>query len=351
MEKEVGLLRFSKLSNSKILRLFFGLFLSGLTLYLSFKNVQISEALQAIYRTNLLFIMLAFLAVCASLLLKVIRWNLILQKSEKKISFSVLLMPFMVAKMLNLFIPASLGEMTRIFAFRDEKEPPGSAYIVGTLAIEKWLDYLSFTVLLLALFFSLQLPDWIGKSGYLFVLITLLITLISLAIIYRRDWMISNLEKILRYLPERIATYINQHLISGLSSFDSLSDGFYTFKLCLLSIFIWVMSALINQCMLMAFAIQLPFTTAILLMIALQVGISLPSMPASIGIFEYICILTLGFFGIEESIALSFGVLLHVIAFLPIIIGGLISFWIMQLRKSHYLEISEANVEKFSGEP
>jgi len=88
-----------------------------------------------------------------------------------------------------------------------------------------------------------------------------------------------------------------------------------------------------------------------LLMIALQVGISLPSMPASIGIFEYICILTLGFFGIEESIGLSFGVLLHVIAFLPIIIGGLVSFWIMQLRKSHRLEISEANVEKFSGEP
>ena len=105
MEKEVGLLRFSKLSNSKILRLFFGLFLSGLTLYLSFKNVQISEALQAIYRTNLFFIMLAFLAVCASLLLKVIRWNLILQKSEDKISFIVVLMPCMVAKMLNIFIP------------------------------------------------------------------------------------------------------------------------------------------------------------------------------------------------------------------------------------------------------
>jgi len=113
---------------------------------------------------------------------------------------------------------------------------------------------------------------------------------------------------------------------------------------------IWSMSALINHFMLLAFDITLPFTTAILLMIALQVGISLPSMPASIGIFEYICILTLGFFGIEESVALSFGILLHVIAFLSIIIGGLISFWIMQFRKSRQMNLSEANNENFLGE-
>jgi len=348
MEKEVGSKRFSKLINSKILRLLFGLFLSGLTLYLSFKNVKISEAIQAVYRIELLFVILAFLAVCASLLLKAIRWNLILQKSEKKISFYVLFLPFMLAKMLNIFIPASLGEMTRIFAFRNEKQSPGSAFVMGTLVIEKWLDYLSFTVLLLALFFSLQMPDWIGRSGYLFVLITLLITLISLGIIYRRDWMISNLEKVLKFFPDKIANYFNQHLISGLSSFDSLSDGFFTFKLFLLSILIWVMSALINQFMLFALDITLPFTTAILLMIALQVGISLPSMPASIGIFEYICVLTLGFFGIEESIALSFGVLLHVIAFLPTIIGGLISFWIMQFRKTQQMGIAEANTKNYS---
>jgi glycosyltransferase 2 family protein len=331
MDKYHGIINVSKWGNSKILRLLIGLLLSVFSLVFSFRNVNITDALSAIRNTDLLFISFAFLAVCISLIIKVLRWKILLQTPGKTIRFLDVLMPFLVAKIINLFIPASLGEASRVFAFRGKKQPPEHAFLVGTLAIEKWLDLFSFALLFLILVFSIQLPHWLGRSGYFFVFITILLTLLLIFTTYRRHWILSAIERIYILLPQRVASFINRHLISGLSSLDIFFNGSITLKLISLSVIIWLIAALINQFMFLALHIRLPFTAPILLMIALQVGISLPSLPASIGVFEFICILTLGFFGIDETTALSFGILLHLIAYLPVIIGGLFSFWIIQL--------------------
>ena len=69
----------------------------------------------------------------------------------------------------------------------------------------------------------------------------------------------------------------------------------------------------------------------VLVLVGLQAGISLPAIPGTIGLFEYICILALSVFGVDQSLALSFGLLLHAIVLIPTTLAGIASFWVLGL--------------------
>jgi hypothetical protein len=81
---------------------------------------------------------------------------------------------------------------------------------------------------------------------------------------------------------------------------------------------------LTNLLLFKAFHLQLSFWAAIFLLLAVQVGNIPPSAPGKIGIFEYAVILALAVFDVPKSQALSFGILLHVVAFLPKILLGMV---------------------------
>ena len=50
----------------------------------------------------------------------------------------------------------------------------------------------------------------------------------------------------------------------------------------------------------------------------------MPSSPGSIGVFHYLSVLTLGLFGVEHELALGYGVLLHLVTYLPPSLLGLV---------------------------
>jgi hypothetical protein len=81
---------------------------------------------------------------------------------------------------------------------------------------------------------------------------------------------------------------------------------------------------LTNYLLFKAFQLPLSVGAALFLLLALQVGNIPPSAPGKIGVFEYAVILALSVFSITRSQALSYGLLLHVVAFLPKIFLGLI---------------------------
>jgi uncharacterized membrane protein YbhN (UPF0104 family) len=102
-------------------------------------------------------------------------------------------------------------------------------------------------------------------------------------------------------------------------------------RLVLWTTSIWGLAILNNHFTLLALGIHLPITASMLILVGLQAGISLPAIPGTIGLFEYICVLALSLFGIDQSLALSYGILLHAIVLVPSTIAGMISFWVLGL--------------------
>jgi uncharacterized membrane protein YbhN (UPF0104 family) len=86
----------------------------------------------------------------------------------------------------------------------------------------------------------------------------------------------------------------------------------------------WSISILTNYCLLLAMDLTLSWTAPLFILVGLQAGISIPSVPMKIGIFEYVCVLVLGFYGIDQATGVSYGILLHLLVMVPILGAGLI---------------------------
>ena len=116
-------------------------------------------------------------------------------------------------------------------------------------------------------------------------------------------------------------------------------------------VLIWIITLMLYQILLWSLDIQVPFVATLTLLVFLQVGVRLPSSPGSIGVFHYLCVVALSFFGVTKSVALSYGLLLHLVTFLPTSLLGLLylsrkGYSLGRLRQA--AEISAAGIERRS---
>ena len=323
--------RLNPIQSSPYLRFFLGLVVSVLCLYLALLNVSIIEVRRAISEVELGFFVLSCGAVIFTVLCKVIRWWILLTSVGQVIPFSRISFSFLSAQMLNAFLPVRVGELNRVAVIGGSGV--GHALVLGTIAIEKYLDMVVFAILFSIMLIIMPLPVWLGGSGYIFIGMTVLLSLIVTIIVIKRNSVYWIIERLIKYAPSRLQSYISSHIKLGLSSLDVLQSRSVLLSLAFWSALIWSFALLTNHLVITSFDLKLPLRASLLLLIALQAGISIPSLPAKVGLFEYICVLALGIFGVQQSMAFSYGLLLHVIVYLPIITLGLVSFWLLQLGK------------------
>jgi uncharacterized membrane protein YbhN (UPF0104 family) len=62
----------------------------------------------------------------------------------------------------------------------------------------------------------------------------------------------------------------------------------------------------------------------VVILVVSQVGVRLPSSPGSIGVLHYLSVLALALFGVDKSTALSYGIILHLVIYLPASLFGLL---------------------------
>ena len=101
-------------------------------------------------------------------------------------------------------------------------------------------------------------------------------------------------------MPARPRQWLIERGEDFLASLDIFRDAASLSALSLFTILIWLMAILNNWLAFQAFHLDLPFRAAALLLAALQAGISLPTVPGALGVFQYICVLVLALYGVSD---------------------------------------------------
>lgn len=320
--------------------------ISAITLFLAVRNVSASDFITAIKGADLRIILLGLASVSANTLAKTMRWKVLLGEIGKKVSFWVVFQSILIGQTLNNIYPARVGDLSRIYVVGDRG--PGRVYTLGTIILEKVLDTLFYAALVLSLLITLPLPIWISgwanKSVFILAGTSLMAGLALILIAYHPTRFLALFDRVIgpltRRYPRISLSKTRSWLQSGIDSLEVLKNqrrlGLALTWLCVS----WVTALLNNQLAFLALGLHLPLTASLLVLVALQAGISIPSVPGRIGVFEYICVLCLSVFGISRSIAFSYGVLLHCLVFiLPTILG--LYFMVMQglsIRKENWAQ-------------
>ncbi len=322
--------RASGFIHSVYVRAGLAILISAVTLILAVREVTFNDIWNAITRADGRFVILALLSVAANTLAKTVRWKVILGKPGEKVSLWITLQAILVGQTLNNFYPARIGDLSRVYIVGDRG--PGRMYTLGTILVEKLLDTIFYAMLVVMLVFSIPLPGWLNswasRSAMVLTGASFGAGLLLFFIASYSEWTLKAVGKVLKIASGRLP-WLNEEktmgwLRSGITSLEILKSSRGLLIVVIWLVISWVTALLNNQLALLALGMHLPLTASLLVLVVLQAGISIPSMPGRIGVFEYICVLTLALFGISQSAAFSYGVLLHSLVFIPPTLLGVI---------------------------
>jgi glycosyltransferase 2 family protein len=321
------------LVSSKLFRIILGILVAAVSLYLSVRNVSWSDVQSTFSNADVSLVVWALMSVVVTNVGKGIRWKVLLGTQGQVISHKHSLMMIVAGQALNTVYPARVGDLSRAYIIGGMG--PGGIFVIGTIILEKIFDMFFYSLLFITLLLVVRLPGWVSSSAITVSVMTVASLLIVFILSYRLEWFSKVLEQLINKVPLRFRQKANTWRVSGLSSLTILKSRWDLVKIVFWSAIIWITAVLTNQLCLLALNIHLPITASILVLILLQVSMTLPSVPGRIGIFEYLCVLALGVFGVDDSTAFSYGILLHVVALLPQTIIGLAFLGIMSMSNKH----------------
>ena len=322
--------------SSKYFHLGLSLVISGLSLYLAARHVSWTEIWESLLQADWRWAGLAVLSVGVNNLTKIVRWQLLGTTANTQTSFTRLSLTFLVGQMLNAIYPGRVGDLSRIYLTGERAGE--RAFMLGTIVLEKALDVIAYTVLAAWMFLWMPMPTWI-RGSVAGVVVVGLGVLVLLRIASRlRNSHISIPSKIsgwLNNICERLSSsHQRQKLVywlrMGSESLKVLDNPWLLGRVISLTVMVWVTALLNNYLVIKALNVDLgtlgnEARATLVILVGLMAGITIPTIPGRIGVFEYICVLSLQLFHVDQGIALTYGIVLHAVVFIPQIFFGLLA--------------------------
>jgi uncharacterized protein (TIRG00374 family) len=313
-------------ANVRGLRLVAGTVLSIFLLWLAFRNVPVSQIFDAFSHLDWRFMGLAFGLTLAGTLARAARWKLLYHPDHKTLNSLRMAEALFISQMLNIVVPARLGEVARI-QMMSQLESRSRVLTLSTIVVEKWLDILALLIIMFLVPVSVSLPVWFQDSRKSLIVFAITFFGATLLLSYGKSWLLAMLESTFHFLPQLWRTRFQQAASLALGSLDVLRSPWVGLQLQAWSLLIWAMGILVNYIVFLILGLSLPFVAALVLLVVLQLGFAVPSVPGKLGIFQYLCILALAPFGVGKSSALSYSVLLYLVAVGPLLLLGAFFIW------------------------
>jgi len=152
------------------------------------------------------------------------------------------------------------------------------------------------------------------------------------------------LQWALRPFPARFAEPVD-HFFRGFVQALEILDSPATFLQVLgWSLYLWLVIAATYMFGILAFELPVPpIVGGITVMAIIAIAVSAPSAPGFIGAFQVGCTLSLGIFGVSESDAFAYSIVLHIAQFVGTIAAGLYSLAREGMSLRQLEEASEAD--------
>lgn len=300
-----------------------GIVISALFLFLAFRKVDLEELRAAFETAKYHYTIPAMLLLIASLWLRSIRWRYLLLP-VKNITIRSLFSATMIGFMANNLLPARLGEFVRAYAI-GEKEKVSKSSSFATIVVERIFDgfTLLFFLAIILILYSFSFPEWLKKAAYFALAFYIFALLFLILLKVKTDTALAIAETILRPFPERIRRLFIKVLNSFINGLNILHSFKNVIVSSFLSLLIWLPHAAIIYILLISLDIELPVYASFLLLVALGIGVMVPSAPGYIGTIQFVCVAVLTLFAVGKSLALSFSLIYHVCIFVPVTIIGL----------------------------
>lgn len=323
-----------------------GALISVICLFLALRRVAWQEVVTGLQNADYRLIALAMIMQTGAVSSTALRWKALFYPQQELRARKFISVAF-IGELVNSLLPARVGSLVRIYLIGQIERVSG-AFALGTIVAEKAADGIMLAVLCLLLVPLIALPAWVWRTGVLSAGVLSLIVVGLTVLAPVRRFILGIVERLAATVPFVARWRVSHAVMSGLDGLRALLSREATLQIWGWSAIMWGLGGLINLVVLSAVGLSAGPVVAFALLVILQVGTKVPSLPAGIGVFEYLCVFALSLFGIDGDRALVFGVLLHFVVVVPPSVIGAIALWHENLhpatlKPSHIRIALEAN--------
>lgn len=320
----------------KKLLIVFGILVAALFLYLFVQKIEWAKVVAAIRQANYWWLLPNIVMIFASMALRAWRWG-VMVNPLKRCSFRGLYAATMIGFMASNILPARLGELARPLSLGKIEDVSRSAAMATTL-VERVFDLLTLLALFTVIILFKEFPASVAEdlqhleaAGWAFLAVTLVAVFVLTMLKLRTDFTLRILNKPLKIFPPRIQEVGSDILAKFASGLQVLSDPRSVAIISAQSALLWVIMALSNYFIFLAFDMSyLPIDASFVVLAVVSVGIMLPNAPGFIGPYQYLTVLSLSLYNVPADNAAACSIVMWATQYFTITLAGL-----YHLKKEH----------------
>jgi hypothetical protein len=297
------------------------------------RGIDLGQVVDALQAASPLFLALTVVSYGASVWAKAQRWRLLFFPRHTEMPRTRFVSLTLIGAMANIWLFARSGELVRAYLL-DEFEDIGKALALGTIVVERSLESVLLLASLVLLAFLTRLPSWLQMTSIALAMAMAGFLLLLVVAAQYPKRLIGWGERLTIRFPWLSRWRLSERATAAAGSLALFRHREVCLRLLGWSTLAWLVAALTNQFSLWTVDIAVPWYAPLFLQVVFYVGAVIPASPGRLGVFHYIAVRSLALFDVTSHRALSFAIVLHLVAYVLVGIAGAICLW----RESYALQ-------------
>jgi uncharacterized protein (TIRG00374 family) len=298
-----------------------GLVVTVTCMYVAVRGVALDDALDALADSDLRWLAPTVPVFVLAIALRALRWWSLFEASQRP-PLRAIAYALLIGYFFNNILPARAGEAARVIALHKRASTP-KAETVGTVVVERLFDVLALLIVLFASYPWLPEISWL-RAAAIFgaVVMAVLLALVFVVVRYEEravHWLLSPLRRVER---EGFAERVGAAAVNATRGLVALRTPQIALRGMTLTIASWATLGVSYAILTNAFALDLPLAGGMLVAVAINLSLVLPSSPAALGVFEAATVIALRAFDVPHAEALSYALVLHLLNLVPFLVIG-----------------------------
>jgi glycosyltransferase 2 family protein len=293
-----------------------GFAISILFLYLSLKDIRLRDIWDTLKHANLKYAFLPLIFIFAAASGASFRWARV---SGTDVHFHETFTALLIGLFVNNVLPARIGELARGYVL-SRKKGFSFTYGLSTVFVDRFFDLTGLLLLTFFFFPKRELPPRVSQGIYL--LIGLAIVCIAGILVLSRERFANHISSRLMKVEKSFLTRFAKTILGIQENLKRITSPLLILLFVAISFSTWFCMSVALYMVILALGVKIDFVYVPFVCALLNMGITIPSSPGYIGLYQFLLVYLLSLFGVPKYEAFAVSILYHASWYIPYTIIG-----------------------------
>lgn len=319
---------------------FLGYGLSIIFLIWVLRDFHVVRALRDMANADWKWVLVGMACDVSSYVAQAWRWKLLL-KPFGKVRMTKAIRAVFSGLFANLVLPLRPGEFLRGYLLAGSEDIK-LGLVIGSIGVERLVDLVIATSALGVVSLLVDLPNRFRRTADVLGIGVLVLVTVIVVLLFYLEMRLTTDDSLGETKPG-----LKGKVMGALAALHAMGTAPSFYPAVVISLLVPGFQILAMWAIMKSYSLHLSFLVAVVVLVVINLGISLPNAPANVGAYQFFCVLGLSVFQVDKTTATGFSIFVFIALTLPLLLLGMaalvrsgLSWRTMRERVAHPSEVA-----------